>query len=125
MYVSAATEAPLVARAADDREPVGRRYDPPVPLDDDALGELLDGLGIGLDLNPVAPEVEPLLDGLIRQAPRASMPTWATWRRRKTISGATSSSGSGRSSWLTPSPARRWTESVARSLHVHLGDGSA
>ena len=31
-------------------------------LDDDALGELLDGLAIGLELNSVAQEIEPLLD---------------------------------------------------------------
>jgi hypothetical protein len=42
-------------------------------LDDDALGELLDGLGIGLELNAVAPEIEPLLGALIRQAPRAAL----------------------------------------------------
>ncbi len=44
-----------------------------MPLDDDALGELLDGLGIGLDLNSAAPEIEPLLDALIRQAPRTTL----------------------------------------------------
>lgn len=42
-------------------------------LDDDALGELLDGLGIGLDLNSVAPEIESLLDALIRHAPKAAL----------------------------------------------------
>jgi hypothetical protein len=44
-----------------------------MPLDDDALGELLDGLGIGLELNAVAPEVEPLLGALILQAPRTAL----------------------------------------------------
>ncbi len=44
-----------------------------MPLDDDALDELLDGLGIGLDLNAVAPEIEPLLGALIRQAPRTAL----------------------------------------------------
>jgi len=42
-----------------------------VRLDDDALAELLDGLGVGLDLNFVAPRIEPLLDALIRDAPKA------------------------------------------------------
>src|SRR3990172_5290435 len=36
--------------------------------DDDALTELLDGLGVGLDLNFIAPRIEPLLDALIRGA---------------------------------------------------------
>src|SRR3989442_9025632 len=42
-------------------------------LDDDALGELLDGLGIGLDLNAAAPDIEPLLGALMRQAPRSAL----------------------------------------------------
>jgi hypothetical protein len=33
----------------------------------------LDGLGIGLDLNAVAPEIEPVLDALIRQALRTAL----------------------------------------------------
>lgn len=40
-------------------------------LDDDALGELLDRLGI--DLNSVAPEIDPPLDALIRQSPKAAL----------------------------------------------------
>lgn len=42
-------------------------------LDDDALGELLDGLAIGLELNSVAQAIEPLLDGLMEGAPKAAL----------------------------------------------------
>lgn len=44
-----------------------------MPLDDDALGQLLERLEIELELNSVAPEIEPLLDALIRQAPKAAL----------------------------------------------------
>lgn len=47
-------------------------------LDDDELGELLDGLGIWLELNSVAPDIEPLLDALIRHAPKAALEQAAT-----------------------------------------------
>jgi hypothetical protein len=42
-----------------------------VPLDDEALGGLLDELEVGLDLNSVAPEIEPMLAALMRQASKA------------------------------------------------------
>jgi len=44
-----------------------------VPIDDDALGELLDALEIGLELNSAGPSIEPLLDALIGAAPEAAL----------------------------------------------------
>jgi hypothetical protein len=46
-------------------------YDRAVPLDDDSLGELLDALEIGLELNSAAPAMEQLLDALTKTAPEA------------------------------------------------------
>ncbi len=42
-------------------------------IDDDALGELLDELEIGLELNSAGPAIEPLLNALIAEAPRAEL----------------------------------------------------
>lgn len=42
-------------------------------MDDDALNELLDGLGIGLDLSAVGGEIEPLLEALVKQAPKEAL----------------------------------------------------
>ena len=44
-----------------------------MPIDDDALGELLDALEIGLELNSAGPSIEPLLDALIGAAPEAAL----------------------------------------------------
>jgi hypothetical protein len=44
-----------------------------VSIDDDALGELLDELQIGLELNAAGPAIEPLLDALIGSAPQARL----------------------------------------------------
>ena len=41
--------------------------------DDDALGELLDELGVELELNAAAPDMEPLLDALVDHAPPARL----------------------------------------------------
>ena len=42
-------------------------------IDDDALGELLDELEIGLELNSAGPAIEPLLNALIGEAPQAAL----------------------------------------------------
>ena len=42
-------------------------------IDDDALGELLDELEIGLELNSAGPAIEPLLAALISAAPQAEL----------------------------------------------------
>lgn len=42
-------------------------------IEDDALGELLDELDIGLELNAAGPAIEPLLNALIGQAPQAAL----------------------------------------------------
>jgi hypothetical protein len=44
-----------------------------VPLDDDALGELLERVGIGLELNAAGPTLEPLIAAIIDQAPAAAL----------------------------------------------------
>jgi hypothetical protein len=44
-----------------------------VSIDDDALGELLDELEIGLELNSAGPAIEPLLGALIGEAPQAAL----------------------------------------------------
>jgi hypothetical protein len=44
-----------------------------VSIDDDALGELLDELEIGLELNSAGPAIEPLLAALINAAPQAEL----------------------------------------------------
>jgi len=44
-----------------------------VPIDDEALGELLDELEIELELNSAGPALEPLLDALIGAAPPATL----------------------------------------------------
>jgi uncharacterized protein (UPF0147 family) len=44
-----------------------------VSLDDDALGELLDHVGIGLDLNAVGSTLEPLMAAIIDSAPPAAV----------------------------------------------------
>jgi hypothetical protein len=44
-----------------------------VSIDDDALGELLDELEIGLELNSAGPAIEPLLNALIGAAPGAAL----------------------------------------------------
>jgi len=44
-----------------------------VPIDDDALGELLDELEIGLELNTAGPAIEPLLNALIGAAPQGAL----------------------------------------------------
>jgi hypothetical protein len=44
-----------------------------VSIDDDALGELLDELEIGLELNAAGPAIEPLLNALIGAAPQAAL----------------------------------------------------
>ncbi|MCA1678374.1 MAG: hypothetical protein LC777_05210 [Actinobacteria bacterium] len=49
-----------------------------MPIDDDALGELLDELEIGLELNSAGPAVEPLLDALIGAAPQGTLAQAAT-----------------------------------------------
>lgn len=42
-------------------------------IEDDALGELLDELEIGLELNSAGPAIEPLLEALIGEAPQAAL----------------------------------------------------
>lgn len=42
-------------------------------IDDDALGELLDELEIGLELNSAGPAIEPLLNALNGEAPQAAL----------------------------------------------------
>jgi hypothetical protein len=44
-----------------------------VAIDDDALGALLDEIGIGLELNSAGPAIEPLLAALIGEAPPAAL----------------------------------------------------
>jgi len=61
------------ASPADDDARPRRGYDAAVPIDDDALGELLDELEIGLELNSAGPAIEPLLDALIAAAPPAAL----------------------------------------------------
>lgn len=55
-------------------EPVLRSgYDLAEVIDDDALGDLLDELEIGLELNSAGPAIEPLLGVLFREAPQAEL----------------------------------------------------
>jgi hypothetical protein len=52
---------------------LGPSYDRAVPFDDDALGELLDRVGIGLDLNSAGPVLEPVIAALIDDSPPATL----------------------------------------------------
>jgi hypothetical protein len=51
----------------------GAGYDSAVAIDDDALGDLLDEIGIGLELNSAGPAIEPILAALIGEAPPAAL----------------------------------------------------
>lgn len=42
-------------------------------IDDDALGDLLDEIGIGLELNSAGPAIEPLLAALVSEAPPSTL----------------------------------------------------
>jgi len=53
--------------------PAGAGYDSAVAIDDDALGDLLDEIGIGLELNSAGPAIEPILAALIGEAPPAAL----------------------------------------------------
>lgn len=53
--------------------PPGAGYDAAVAIDDDALGDLLDEIGIGLELNSAGPAIEPLLAALIGEAPPSAL----------------------------------------------------
>ena len=65
-------------------------------LDEDSLGELLDALEIGLELNAAAPAMQQLLDALTSAAPQAVVRQAAegaverlwdpTWSRRSAVS---------------------------------------
>jgi len=57
--------------------PAGSGYDSAVAIDDDALGDLLDEIGIGLELNSAGPAIEPLLAALIGGEPPAALRTAA------------------------------------------------
>jgi hypothetical protein len=48
-----------------------------VAIDDDALGDLLDAIGIGLELNSAGPAIEPILAALIGDEPPAALHTAA------------------------------------------------
>jgi hypothetical protein len=52
-------------------------YDSAVVIDDDALGDLLDEIGIGLELNSAEPALEPLLAALIGGEPPSALRTAA------------------------------------------------
>ena len=52
---------------------LGAGYDSAVAIDNDALGGLLDEIGIGLELNSAGPAIEPLLAALIGDAPPAAL----------------------------------------------------
>ena len=55
------------------RRRLGGSYDRAMPLDDDALGELLERVGIGLDLNAAGSTLEPVIAALIDDASPARL----------------------------------------------------